>query len=145
MRYVLRLETEYGVGIYFSGVARDAKDKNVFDAYDSYTHPPPWEDSMLRSECEAIKGRSLGTYLDKNKVFGFRDVYQFRQWFYNDEALKYANTQFIKLSIYHASEYLIGNAQCVFDRTSADLVTRLDCTASNKDIEAAIERHEASQ
>jgi hypothetical protein len=145
MRYVLRLETESGEGIYVSGVAKDICN-NLDDqdlAYDLRNrHPDPYSDSLLASNSLGYTNREFPYY---NRLFGFSSYTQFRSWFYSDEFLSQAIEMGVVLKLYAVEvrvfSVIEGNTQCVFNSTMAKLVATFSPLDSKEKVQSAIDAH----
>lgn len=87
---------------------------------DEYRHPDPTMDSKLSSVW--FKLYHSGRYRDW--FFGFKDMDQFRSWFYDDEWLKQLKRNNGKLTIWEVPDDCVhvGNAQVIFMRREATLI-----------------------
>lgn len=122
-RNFYRLENEAGIGIYRAAFAI-SNDFKYNDFNDKNLHPGPKQDSKL---WEQIRGYNNDYQdFDPYLIFGFESVVQYRSWFYNDEVLLRAKTQYnIQLNLYVVDcepDSFLGNAQMVADKNKIELV-----------------------
>ena len=129
---VLRLENEYGQGIYTSGLATqicyEMDDPDL--AHDTFgPHPTPSYDSRLIAE-------GYNKLVHVHYLFAFTSFEQYRAWFFNDEFLNHLGEHNISLALYEVEhlDMIIGNAQCVFDPGSAMPVGRFDPLTPKEDL-----------
>jgi len=86
MKKFYRLENKEKEGVYHNG----SMWSELFDLTDSNRHPGPGRDSKLVEECknESIfthdidfLGRPDYTFINKDFIFGFATIEQYRAWF----------------------------------------------------------------
>lgn len=137
MALIYRVEDIRGLGIYTSG-ADDWLTK--FD--DKENHPGPHRDARLK---DWFSPGPLGMWYEHKSLsdwdirFGFASEAQLLKWLYKPIWLKQLAKAGMKLAIYDAPDFRIGETQAVFDARTATLVETHDLTTIKADITAQLE------
>lgn len=144
MAFVLRIETEDGIGYYRVdqelGYSLPYEMSRKFDFGSCVTedvHPGPYSDSLLYSVWRTLHWRDQERF-----SFGFMDWTQFKAWFYDDRVLDFIQSVGVHLTVWEVDEYIPGNAQCVFRKDRAKRIAILPANASKETFELALETHQ---
>lgn len=97
---------------------------------ESDRHPTPYEDSPLSEWWEDEALQELW-------YFGFKDVAQFKSWFYEDSGLE-SLTEDMRIGVYECEEVKVGYTQVCFVAMSSRLVGTLPITTKTQEEADAI-------